>query len=149
MINSHQKQELSIGMAANPHNNIHTPEHWALYNQATIKLRELLAKEKLILIDSENGATLSTVERHLKYARRKHPSKKVFLFCDKVLSPSNSNIGCQKSVNCWKPLKLNTPLLDLKIPPMAAKAEKSIKMIQDQKSYESLAMGNQQPSFTM
>lgn len=82
MLMGAQRQRLSIGMAANPYANIHSNEHSALYNQADSEVRKLLAEERLILIDSENGATLSTLERYLRYVRQKYPHKKILIVSD-------------------------------------------------------------------
>lgn len=73
---------LTIGMTANPKRNILTNEDWANYNKADSVFRELIASEKLTIIDSEDGSTLSTLEKNIKRIRSKFPDKKLFVMCD-------------------------------------------------------------------
>lgn len=82
LTNPANKDKLSIGMTASPYINIHDSTHSALYKNADMILRGLISQEKLVVIDSEDGATLSVLERHLKYLRRKYPDKKIMLICD-------------------------------------------------------------------
>ena len=82
LTNPSSKEKLSVGMTASPYINIHDSVHSALYKKADLILRDLIAKEKLIVIDSEDGATLSVLERHIKYIRRKYSDKKIMLICD-------------------------------------------------------------------
>lgn len=82
LINPSNKHKLSVGMTASPYMNIQDSTHSALYKESDRRLRELISQEKLIVIDSEDGTTLSVLERHLKHIRRKYPQKKILLVCD-------------------------------------------------------------------
>lgn len=73
---------LTIGMTNDP-SRCPTPEHLARYHAADAKFRELIASEKLIVIDMEDGSTLSTLEKNLRYIRRKFPENKMLVTCDK------------------------------------------------------------------
>lgn len=44
--------------------------------------KELLAEEKLIILDSNDGANLTTLERHLRYYRTRYPNRKLLTICD-------------------------------------------------------------------
>ena len=75
---------LTIGMVVQP--NLHLkdlPEEytqaWSLANE---KFKELIEKERLVIIDSEDGATLSTLERNLRYYRMRYPNRKIMMICD-------------------------------------------------------------------
>lgn len=81
MINDSVEQ-LTIGQVANPYKNCRNQDKLDLYTQADNKFRELIASEKMIIIDMEDGSTLSVLEKNLKYIRARFPSKKVFVFCD-------------------------------------------------------------------
>ena len=82
MIRELGEPELTIGEAANPYRNIKSKEVWAVYQRASDTLRQLLAKERLILIDSEDGNTLSPLEKQIKYARSKYPDRKILVVAD-------------------------------------------------------------------
>lgn len=88
----HQPYEpkLKIGQAANPYKNISDDETWNVYNRATETLRVLLARERLILIDSEDGNNLSALERQVKYLRTKYPDKKILLILDNSYNLSDN-----------------------------------------------------------
>jgi len=73
---------LTIGQAANPVGQITTTKQWDLYNRADAKFRELLAEERLIIIDNQDGGTLTVLEKNLRYVRQRHPGKKLLLICD-------------------------------------------------------------------
>jgi DNA primase catalytic core len=82
MLNKHIAKRLSIGQAAAPEDNIQTNEEWGMYKQAGSALRDLIREEKLVLIDSEDGPTLSALERTLRYIRQRHQDKKIMVICD-------------------------------------------------------------------
>jgi hypothetical protein len=82
MQNPTMARKLSIGMAAAPEDNITSAEESAMYNQAALTLRDLIREEKLVLIDSEDGPTLSALERTLRYVRQRHQDKKILVVCD-------------------------------------------------------------------
>jgi DNA primase catalytic core len=75
---------LSIGMVVQP--NLHLrdlPEEYTdAWNKANSLFKELIEKERLVIIDSEDGATLSTLERNLRYYRMRYPDKKIMMICD-------------------------------------------------------------------
>lgn len=73
---------LTIGMASNPNMNCTEESQVVAYYRANQTLRELLANEKLIILDNEDGSTLSTLEKNLRYVRSRYPSKKILAFCD-------------------------------------------------------------------
>lgn len=75
---------LTIGMVVQP--NLHLRDLPPEYTEAWIKanelFKELIEKERLVIIDSEDGATLSTLERNLRYYRMRYPNKKIMMVCD-------------------------------------------------------------------
>ena len=75
---------LSIGMVVQPNVNMKgmPEEYWTAYQNANEVFRQLIEEERLVIIDSEDGATLSTLEQNLKYYRQRHPNKKVLMVCD-------------------------------------------------------------------
>ena len=105
MIQQHGDADLEIGMAANPYVNIKNDAQWEVYNRATEVLRNLLKEERLIVIDSEDGATLTALERNLRYVRQRYPNKKLLVVCDKCIVTFLGGPRMKKPVNCWKPLK--------------------------------------------
>jgi len=72
MIKNPGDPTLTIGMTNNPVR-CETPEERACY---------FAADEKLIILDMEDGSTLSTLEKNLRHIRRKHPERKLFVVCD-------------------------------------------------------------------
>ena len=74
--------KLTIGMAANPSKNIHTDKDRDIYYEVDQTLRALLSEEKLIVIDSEDGPNLSTLEKHIRYIRQRYPNKKLLCILD-------------------------------------------------------------------
>jgi DNA primase catalytic core len=79
---AYKDPKLTIGQAANPYRNITSQDVWNVYQRAAETLRTLLAEERLILIDSEDGNTLSPLEKQIKYARTKYPEKKILVIAD-------------------------------------------------------------------
>jgi hypothetical protein len=75
---------LTIGMVVQP--NLHLRDLPSEYTEAWIKanelFKELIEKERLVIIDSEDGATLSTLERNLRYYRMRYPNRKIMMVCD-------------------------------------------------------------------
>lgn len=75
---------LTIGMVVQP--NLHLRDLPPEYTEAWIKanelFKELIEKERLVIIDSEDGATLSTLERNLRYYRMRYPNRKIMMVCD-------------------------------------------------------------------
>jgi replicative DNA helicase len=75
--------KLSIGAFAQPGLYLpQTPEHMEAHQAATEAFRELLSCERLVIYDSEDGNTLSVLERAAKYYRRRFPSKKLLVISD-------------------------------------------------------------------
>ena len=75
---------LSIGMVVQPHIYLKSlPGKYQEANQnADIIFKDLIAEEKLIIIDAEDGPTLSTLERNLRYYRQRYPSRKLMIIAD-------------------------------------------------------------------
>ena len=75
---------LTIGMVVQPVINLKDAEQPYLdsFDKANSIFKELLEQERLVIIDSEDGATLSTLERNLKYYRSRYPNRKVMMVCD-------------------------------------------------------------------
>jgi len=72
---------LTIGMANDPNRRCNA-EEYGMYQKADNKLRNLIAEERLVFIDMEDGSTLSTLEKNLRHIRRRHPEKKLLVICD-------------------------------------------------------------------
>lgn len=82
-IREFDENKLKIGVFANPLVNSRSNQDiLSLYHRADGVLREAIANEKLIVIDAEDGSTLSTLEKHLKYVRSKYPDKKLLVVMD-------------------------------------------------------------------
>jgi DNA primase catalytic core len=81
---------LSIGMVVQPKLNMRGlgNEYWEAFKRANDTFRELIEKERLVIIDSEDGPTLSTLEQNLRYYRNRYPNRKILMVCDKLLSVS-------------------------------------------------------------
>ena len=75
---------LSIGMVVQPGVNLRDEpkEYHQSYELANNIFLELLEQERLVIIDSEDGATLSTLERNLRYYRMRYPKRKILTVCD-------------------------------------------------------------------
>lgn len=82
MIHPRGEALLSVGMAASPRFNIETEEDWQIYQDADVKFRDLLSTEKLIILDQEDGSTLTPVEKVLKDIRQRFPQDKILIICD-------------------------------------------------------------------
>ena len=72
---------LTIGMTNNPAR-CNSAELSEAYHRADDKFRQLIAEEKLIIIDMEDGSTLSTLEKNLRHIRQRYPEKKLMVICD-------------------------------------------------------------------
>lgn len=75
---------LTIGMVVQPKFTLkdYPPEFTHAFNKANESFRALIESERLVIIDSEDGATLSTLERNLRYYRNRHPDRKILMICD-------------------------------------------------------------------
>jgi DNA primase catalytic core len=82
MMNPGRRRSIKIGETAAPYDNITSNEVWGMYNTADEKFRELLSEEKLVIVDMEDGSTLSALEKNLRYLRRRYPNKKMLVVCD-------------------------------------------------------------------
>lgn len=82
MVREENDPVLTIGMAANPKRNILGTDGWDVYNRADKIFRELLANERLVIVDQEDGASLSVLERNIRMVRAKHNDKKLLVICD-------------------------------------------------------------------
>lgn len=75
--------KLTIGMVVQPNVNLpKTEEYQKAFTVANKIFMELIEQERLVIIDSEDGANLSTLERNLKYYRNKYPKRKILMVCD-------------------------------------------------------------------
>jgi hypothetical protein len=81
-IASEKDPVLQIGMTANPTRNIRNNSEWIAYHKADAVLRHLIETEKLVIIDSEDGNDLSTLEKYIRAIRSKYPDDKLFVMCD-------------------------------------------------------------------
>jgi DNA primase catalytic core len=75
---------LTIGMVVQPNLNLANlpDEYTEAWRKANEAFKELIEKERLVIIDSEDGATLSTLERNLRYYRMRYPNRKIMMICD-------------------------------------------------------------------
>ena len=75
---------LSIGMVVQPHIHLQSlsEDYHEAFQEADIIFKELISEEKLVIIDAEDGSTLSVLERNLRYYRQRYPSRKIMLVCD-------------------------------------------------------------------
>ena len=75
---------LTIGMVVQP--NLYLKDVPKEYTEAHIEanriFKDLIESERLVIIDSEDGATLSTLERNLKHYRMRFPNRKIMMVCD-------------------------------------------------------------------
>lgn len=76
------EQSLSIGAIANPWQFALTKDQWDYYYQADDIFRKLIKEERIIVIDSEDGATLATLEKVCRDIRKRHPDKKLLIIQD-------------------------------------------------------------------
>lgn len=82
MMRQPDEPKLTIGMAANPKYNILTDAQWECYHKAVSILRQLIQEERLVVIDSEDGANLTVLERNLRHIRKQAPDKKMMVILD-------------------------------------------------------------------
>ena len=75
---------LTIGMVVQP--NLHlkdaSSEQKTAFRKANDLFKDLIQQERLVIIDSEDGATLSTLERNIRYYRTRYPERKLMVVCD-------------------------------------------------------------------
>lgn len=76
--------ELTIGMVVQPH--VHLKDKDSSFHEAYEKadevFKDLIADERIVIIDAEDGSTLTVLERNLRYYRQRYPSRKIMLICD-------------------------------------------------------------------
>jgi replicative DNA helicase len=72
---------LQIGMVVQPQIYL-TSEAEKVYHQTNEIFKELLDSEKLVIIDSEDGTTMTALERNVRYYRQRYPNKKIMLISD-------------------------------------------------------------------
>ena len=82
--NPHSEINLTLGMVVQPNINIKDKpqSYWEAWQDANSVFRELIEQERLVIIDAEDGATLSVLERNLRYYRQRYPNKKIMMICD-------------------------------------------------------------------
>ena len=83
MMNS-KNPNLTIGMLVQPHLYLKDVDESYIegYKEADEKFQELLNDERIVIIDAEDGSTLTVLERNIRYYRQKYPSRKILLVCD-------------------------------------------------------------------
>ena len=76
--------KLSIGMVVQPNLNLRGQDekYYLAWSKANELFKNLIEKERLVIIDSEDGATLSTLERNVRYYRSRYPDRKLMIICD-------------------------------------------------------------------
>ena len=79
-----QYPPLTIGMIVQPHVYLKNKDESfkQAYNAADSLFEYLINEERIVLIDAEDGSTLTVLERNLRYYRQKYPSRKMLLICD-------------------------------------------------------------------
>jgi len=76
--------KLTIGMVVQPNLNLKGKDqnYFDAWEKANTLFKDLIEQERLVIIDSEDGATLSTLERNLRYYRTRYPDRKIMMICD-------------------------------------------------------------------
>lgn len=78
---------LTNGMLAQPLAHLPaTSEYQDAFQEAQDLLKFLISEEKLIIIDGDSGRTVSTLQKQLRYYRKRFPARKIFCVLDKILS---------------------------------------------------------------
>ena len=77
-----EETTLTIGMVVQPNVYIETEEQKAAYHKADEVFKDLINNERLVIIDAEDGSTLTTLERNIRYYRQRYPSKKIMIVAD-------------------------------------------------------------------
>ena len=75
---------LSLGMIVNPKTNLigYGSEYTECLRQSDEVFRQLLSEEKIVIIDSEDGSSMSTLEKNVRYYRQRYASRKMALIAD-------------------------------------------------------------------
>tara|TARA_Y100001970_G_scaffold291695_2_gene429876 strand:- start:2539 stop:5058 length:2520 start_codon:yes stop_codon:yes gene_type:complete len=75
---------LTIGMVVQPHIYLSplSDTYHEAYDNANQVFKDLITDEKLIIIDAEDGSTLTVLERNVRYYRQRYPGRKIMLVCD-------------------------------------------------------------------
>lgn len=83
-MSEYEGPQLTIGMIVQP--NRYLPKQDKIYTKAYSEsdevFKDLLANEQLVVLDAEDGSTLSVLERNVRYYRARFPSKKILIICD-------------------------------------------------------------------
>ena len=78
--------EIEVPLSAFVHPNKYLPflekKQQEVLHEANKIFKDLLEKERLVVIDGADGKTISALERNIRYYRSRYPSKKIFNFCD-------------------------------------------------------------------
>ena len=75
--------ELSIGMLVQPFINMPKRDDFVEgYKHADVLFRKLLQEERIVILDAEDGNTLSVLENNVRRYRKRFPNKKIMLVCD-------------------------------------------------------------------
>ena len=82
-LSGNTETQLSIGTVCRPNTLDRLgSEYKSAYRIATDTFRELVADERLVILDAEDGTTLTALERNVRYYRNKYPSKKILVIAD-------------------------------------------------------------------
>ena len=81
---SQRNEKLTIGMVVQPHAQLpqNSEVYQSMYDEADALMKDLITSERLVIIDSEDGNTLSVLEKNVRYYRQRYPGKKLLLICD-------------------------------------------------------------------
>ena len=79
-----QYPSLTIGMIVQPHIYLKDQgqEFSQAYGMADDLFQQLINDERIVIIDAEDGSTLTVLERNVRYYRQKYPSRKLMVICD-------------------------------------------------------------------
>lgn len=79
-----QYPALTIGMIVQPHIYLKNTleEYTRAYGMADDLFQQLINDERIVIIDAEDGSTLTVLERNIRYYRQKYPSRKLMVICD-------------------------------------------------------------------
>lgn len=97
----YEYHDFSVGMAANPTRNVASKKHREMYAEVDLFFSGVLADERLIVLDQDDGSTLSALERNVRYFRQKYPNKKLFIVLDNTHNYMDFlNLDAQNRMRC-------------------------------------------------
>jgi DNA primase catalytic core len=120
---------LEFGMLAQPKRYLpDNPDYKGAYLYAQDLFKQLLVDERLAILDAEDGRSISTLERHIRYYRKKYPSKKILVGLDKRLSPLLATVECKVLKLLETPKALLATAKLVRAIAMAVRTEKTTRM---------------------